>query len=89
MAAGDFDLLPEHTHYRDNGCEVSPRCVECPLPRCRYELPGGLSGLRRRGRNANVLAFHRRGSSIDTLARDFNLSRRTIFRIVASGRRHR
>ena len=27
--------LPE-----DTGCEVAPKCLECPLPQCRYDDPG-------------------------------------------------
>lgn len=33
--------LPEHTVYVDTGCEVAPWCLECPLPRCKYEDSAG------------------------------------------------
>ncbi len=36
-----IDALPEHTRYNDNGCDLYPSCLRCPLPRCRYEEPGG------------------------------------------------
>jgi hypothetical protein len=35
------DTLPEHLAYRDAGCELAPRCLRCPLERCRYDEPGG------------------------------------------------
>ena len=24
---------------KDDGCEISPSCLDCPLPVCQYELP--------------------------------------------------
>ena len=36
-------LLTEDAHtyseFVDDGCEVSPRCLECPLSACRYDDP--------------------------------------------------
>ena len=31
------DSLPEHARYKDEGCELSPSCLRCPLPRCQYD----------------------------------------------------
>lgn len=28
-----------HDVVRDDGCDVSPRCVDCPLKTCRYDDP--------------------------------------------------
>jgi hypothetical protein len=78
------DLLPEHIQYRDDGCEVSPTCLECPLPVCRYEVPGGLAALQRGPRDAQILAAHERGAAIDGICREFGLSRRSVFRILAA-----
>jgi hypothetical protein len=25
--------------FRDTGCELAPRCLECPLPMCKYDDP--------------------------------------------------
>ena len=38
QAPGSF---PTASHYVDDGCEVSPKCLECPLPLCRYDDPQG------------------------------------------------
>jgi hypothetical protein len=81
------DLLPEHVQYRDLGCEVSATCLNCPLPVCRYEVPGGLAALQRGPRDAELLALHRGGASIEYLCREFGLSRRSVFRILAAARR--
>lgn len=29
--------------YRDDGCDVSPTCLQCPLPQCKYEAPALLT----------------------------------------------
>lgn len=81
------DPLPEHVHYRDRGCEVSPSCLACPLPVCRYEVPGGLAAILRQPRNAELLTRHRSGTGIDHLCGEFGLSRRSVFRILAAARR--
>jgi hypothetical protein len=81
------DPLPEHVQYRDLGCDVSPSCLNCPLLVCRYDIPGGLAALRRGPRDTAVLALHQRGADIDQLYHEFSLSRRTVFRILASARR--
>jgi len=80
------DLLPEHMNYRDDGCEVSATCLSCPLPVCRYDVRGGLAALQRRPRDAELLELHRRGAGIDRLCRQFGLSRRSVFRIIAAAR---
>jgi hypothetical protein len=80
------DLLPEQVQYRDDGCEVSHSCLTCPLPVCRYEVRGGLAALQRGPRDAELLDEHRKGAGIDTLCRQFQLSRRTVFRILAADR---
>jgi hypothetical protein len=80
------DPLPEHAQYQDSGCEVSPTCLSCPLPVCRYELPGGLASVQRRPRNSEVVALHGSGVSVERLSEQFGLSRRSIFRILAAAR---
>jgi hypothetical protein len=82
-----IDALPEHTNYADTGCDLYASCLSCPLPRCRYEEPGGASALLRGGRNASILRLARQDHlGVDTLAQRFGLSRRTIFRILRDGR---
>jgi hypothetical protein len=82
-----IDALPEYTDYADTGCDLYSSCLTCPLPRCRYEEPGGASALLRGGRNASILRLaHDDHLGVDSLAERFGLSRRTIFRILRSGR---
>ena len=77
------DSLPEYTVYSDTGCDLYPSCLTCPLPRCRYDDPGGAASMLRSGRDAAILRLAERdGTTVDTLATMFGLSRRTIFRVL-------
>lgn len=83
------DALPEYTHYRDDGCEVHPHCLSCPLPRCRYEEPGGLRALLNERRDREMVELRLRGASVEELADRFGVSRRTVFRVLESYRQAR
>lgn len=80
------DALPEGITYRDEGCTVAPRCLDCPLPRCRYEIQGGAAAMRRVERNAEIIAEHADGLSIDALAERHHISRRGVFRVLEKAR---
>ncbi|MDP2949726.1 MAG: helix-turn-helix domain-containing protein [Chloroflexota bacterium] len=80
------DALPESTHYRDEGCDLYSSCLACPLPRCRYDEPGGARALLNLGRDREILHLRRRqGLAVETLARRYGVSRRTVFRILRKG----
>ncbi len=29
----------EYRHFSDDGCDVAPHCLSCPLPACRFDMP--------------------------------------------------
>jgi hypothetical protein len=75
--------LPDKAYYSDTGCDVYPSCLNCPLPRCRYEDPGGAAAILRQERDGTILKLWEGGAlGIDALAQTFGLSRRTIFRVL-------
>jgi hypothetical protein len=76
------DALPEVTGYRDDGCDIHPQCLTCPLPRCRYEDPGGLKGLLNGMRDREIVTLKSRGWTIEDIADEFGVSRRTVFRVL-------
>ncbi len=83
----DFDTLPELTAYRDEGCEVSPTCLECPLPRCKFDDPDWYRRLRLASRDARVLeALRTERDRPAELARRFGVSVRTVQRIMKRAR---
>lgn len=77
------DSLPEYTRYRDDGCDIHATCLTCPLPRCRYEEPGGLRAILNDRRDRQIVALRLRGVPVDDLAGRFHISRRTVFRVLA------
>ena len=78
------DMLPERTGYRDDGCEIHPQCLTCPLPRCRYDEPGGLNGMLTRMRDREVVRLRTKGAPVEDIAEVFGVSRRTVFRILTA-----
>jgi hypothetical protein len=80
------DALPEFTRYRDDGCDISESCFTCPLPRCRYEEPGGLRSILNEQRDRQIIQLRMEGVPVDALADRFGISRRTVFRVIGSTR---
>ena len=78
------DALPEEIHYRDDGCDIHTHCLTCPLPRCRYDEPGGLRAMLNAYRDQQIVVLRRDGEHVDQIAERFSLSRRTVFRILSS-----
>ena len=77
------DTLPEHTPYRDSGCDLAPSCLRCPLARCQFDVPGGAEKLLAERRDREITLLRRRHRApIDMLAETYGLSRRSIFRIL-------
>ncbi len=81
------DALPEEIRYRDDGCDIHPECLTCPLPRCRYDEPGGLRGMLNAYRDEQIVALRGDGAPVDQIAERYRLSRRTVFRILSTGSR--
>jgi hypothetical protein len=78
------ESLPEYTRYRDDGCDISESCLTCPLPRCRYEEPGGLRALLNETRDRQIIQMRLTGVPVEELAGRFGISRRTVFRVIGS-----
>lgn len=78
------DALPEQVDYRDDGCDIHPHCLTCPLPRCRYDEPGGLRAMLNAYRDQQIVALRSDGAPVDQIAERYSLSRRTVFRILST-----
>jgi len=79
----DLDSLPEYYQYRDEGCELAASCLNCPFPRCVYEVPRGKQRWLKemRGRKMARL-FAMEGKGVKDLAKQFGVSRRTVQRAL-------
>jgi hypothetical protein len=66
------------TAYADAGCDVSPSCLRCPLPQCKYDD----RAWKRRDRDREVrLILKDPNANIHTVAARFGLTTRTVSRI--------
>ena len=66
MPSGAPRRLPEHTQYRDTGCDLHPSCLTCPLVRCRYDEPGGARRLLSDERDRTILQAAAAGPHVDS-----------------------
>ena len=81
----ESDLPPEYCHYRDEGCELSDSCLNCPFPQCIHDEPGGRQHWLNKLRDREIARlFSREGRGVKELASMFGLSRRTIQRALRS-----
>jgi len=86
--ATEMDLPPEYCHYRDEGCDLAQSCLNCPFPRCVYEIPRGRQHLLKGRRNQQILSqYHNEGKGVKELATAFGISQRTIQRVLKEDRR--
>jgi len=81
MSDYNVDLPPEYCQYHDEGCEFARSCLNCPLPVCVYDEPGGKQRLLKRRRAAEMARLHAgEGKNIRELAQIFGVSNRTVQR---------
>ena len=77
------DALPEHSVWRDTGCDVSPSCLRCPLPVCKYDDPGYLERQRIAARQERVRKLRSRGMNVVAIAAELGVSARSVHRDLA------
>ncbi len=71
----------------DRGCEVSPKCIDCPLPTCKYDNPEDYHLDRRKAKDALVVhAVIVERLTKGQAAERFSCTPRTIFRIMQRSR---
>ena len=76
------DHRPEYCQYRDEGCELSGSCLQCPYARCIYENPQGKKRLLKALRDEKICASYRDGKNPKELALMFGVSVRTVQRVL-------
>ena len=79
------DTLPENTRYKDDGCDVSLTCLDCPLPLCKYDDPGWLQRESRRTRDDEIFRLRQKRIPVAEISQRFGISTRTVHRIVQRG----
>ena len=92
-----MDTFRWEAHFEDTGCQLSPSCQECPLPRCKYEMTRAeRSSLKGWVQRAKAVEVYRRlrdtdpGPSNRVIARlaaaEVGVTDRTIYRALARAR---
>ncbi len=71
--------------YNDDGCDLAPSCLNCPLPECKHDLETD----RNRDRDARIVAMRTRGATVQQIGQVFGLSDRTVYRITSPVERKR
>ncbi len=86
-----LDTLPERSEYRDDGCGGGcERSLECPFPRCRLDDPMGWRREARVIRDRELVrVYAAEGLTVDGLASRFQVSRRTVHRVLSDARKAR
>ena len=79
------DTLPENTRYKDEGCDASLTCLECPLSLCKYDDPGWLQRESRRTRDDEIFRLRSQKIAVVEISKRFGISTRTVHRIVQRG----
>ena len=81
------ETLGWHNVNLDHGCEIAPKCLECPLPQCKHDDPLGYVRQLRLDKDALILEeMEKRGLGVDEAAQVFGVTPRTVFRVKAGGR---
>tara|TARA_Y100000310_G_C20434529_1_gene693101 strand:+ start:255 stop:533 length:279 start_codon:yes stop_codon:yes gene_type:complete len=81
MKDSAFYHLENHDIYQDTGCQVSPSCLRCPLPVCKFDDINALYLYQRQTRDAEVWAALQEGLTTLEVAERFGLTERTVYRI--------
>lgn len=85
----DLDVI-----YPDNGCTIAPSCLNCPLPRCRYDTTKADLEAAMRRRDAAVMNDYRTALArrikheaiIPAIAARHGVSKRTVHRAIERSR---
>lgn len=70
--------------YRDGGCLVSATCLRCPLVVCIEDESPSEADYRRR--NTAIVAAARNGATAREISGSFDVSMRTVDRVLAEYR---
>ena len=77
------NAVSEFYHYEDVGCEASDSCLDCPLPKCRYDDPAWYQRNRRLAQDFRMLyVIQQESLGIQEAAERFSVTVRTVFRIM-------
>jgi len=68
--------------YRDDGCEVAPKCTECPLPSCVFDFPRFYTKIRKDIADLRIAETYYAQITAAELAIENQVTERTIWRTL-------
>lgn len=78
-------VVEQEYPYRDDGCQVSPSCLACPLEQCKHDDTKGLMRARVANRRKLICdAMEANGWSAQVASKELRVSVRTIYRAIAA-----
>lgn len=77
-----YDPLPEYAQYRDEGCGLSNSCLNCPFPRCIYEVPGGMQRYEKDKRAREIIFQYGRGLTAKQIGKLLGENSRSVQRAI-------
>ena len=77
--------------YRDTGCNLAPKCLSCPLPRCQFDqvaLPAHQTQIMRSASRAATIRkmYEERAMTRKEIAAELSVTERTVFRALEKKR---
>ncbi len=83
VEGAELDLPPEYCRFKDDGCEFSSSCLNCPLSKCIYDEPRGRQRQMKRLRDKEIVRLcSTEGKGVKELALCFGVSQRTVQRAL-------
>ncbi len=79
-------VTPTFDTYPDRGCSLAPSCLECPLPVCRYEVPGGIRQIRAMERDAEATRLMHEGLTPKEIGVSLGMPERSAWRSLKRDR---
>jgi hypothetical protein len=86
MVQGRNGDVLEYSNWKDAGCDLSPACLECPLPRCIEEQARGRQKRRLGARAGTMQEMRGRGLTVREIAAAYAVSTRTVQRELHRGK---
>jgi len=72
-----------YTKYPDVGCELAPKCLECPMPRCKHDVEKGHGFvLYHPERDAEIMALKSGGKKVTEIAKLMHIGRDMVYKIL-------
>ena len=78
---GARSLLQDTQEYEDTGCVAADKCIECPLPQCRYDDDSWFYRYKILAGHYPVIKDLNSGMPVPEIAIKHKYTERTVFRL--------